>query len=40
MPLYALLVYAKNAQDDMTSDEKRVVQALVGALKATRKEMK
>ena len=40
LPLYALLVYAKNAQDDMTSDEKRVVQALVGALKATRKEMK
>lgn len=40
MPLYALPVYAKNAQDDMPSDEKRVVQALVGALKATRKEMK
>lgn len=40
MPLYALLAYAKNAQDDMTPDEKRVVAALVVALKATRKEMK
>lgn len=40
MPLYALLAYAKNAQDDMTPDEKRVVSALVVALKATRKEMR
>ena len=40
MPLYALLAYAKNAQDDMTPDEKRVVVALVVALKATRKEMR
>ncbi len=40
MPLYALLAYAKNAQDDMTPDEKRVVAALVVALKATRKEMR
>jgi mRNA-degrading endonuclease RelE of RelBE toxin-antitoxin system len=40
MPLYALLAYAKNAQEDMTPDEKRVVAALVLALKATRKEMR
>lgn len=40
MPLYALLAYAKNAQDDLTPDEKRVVSALVVALKATRKEMR
>ena len=40
MPLYALLAYAKNAQDDMTPDEKRVAAALVVALKATRKEMR
>ena len=40
MPLYALLAYAKNAQEDMTPDEKRVVSALVSALKATRKEMR
>lgn len=40
MPLYALLAYAKNAQDNLTPDEKRVVSALVVALKATRKEMR
>ena len=40
MPVYALLAYAKNAQDDMTPDEKRAVSALVVLLKATRKEMK
>ena len=40
MPIYALLAYAKNAQDDMTPDEKRAVSALVAVLKATRKEMK
>lgn len=38
MPLYALLAYAKNAKDDMTPDEKRVVTAVAAALKATRKE--
>lgn len=37
MPLYALLVYAKAAQADMTPDQKRTVQALAAALKATRK---
>jgi hypothetical protein len=34
MPLYALLAYAKNDQDNMTSDEKRTVSALAAALKA------
>jgi hypothetical protein len=38
IPLYALLAYAKNAQTDMTPDEKRAVSAMAAALKATRKE--
>ena len=40
MPLYALLAYAKNAKDDMTSEEKRTVAALAAALKAAWKERK
>ncbi len=39
-PLYALLAYAKNAKDDMTSEEKRTVAALAAALKAAWKERK
>lgn len=38
MPLYALLVYAKNAKTDMTPDEKRAASALVTLLKSARKE--
>jgi hypothetical protein len=37
MPLYALLVYPKNAKTDLTQDDKRAVTALVAALKATRR---
>ena len=37
IPLYALLVYPKNAKSDMTPDEKRIVSALVEALKAARR---
>jgi mRNA-degrading endonuclease RelE of RelBE toxin-antitoxin system len=33
MPLYALLVYAKNVRTDMTPDQKRAVTALATALK-------
>ena len=40
MPIYALFAYAKNAKDDMTPDEKRVVPAIAAALTATRKETK
>lgn len=40
MPLYALLVYAKNAQIDLTPDEKRVVATLAAGLKAAWKERK
>jgi hypothetical protein len=40
MPLYALLAYAKNAKEDMTGDEKRVVASLAAALKAAWKETK
>jgi len=40
MPIYALLVYAKNARDDMTPDEKRLVAALAAALKAAWKDRK
>lgn len=38
MPLYALLVYAKNTKTDMTPDEKRAASALVALLKSARKE--
>jgi hypothetical protein len=33
LPLYALLAYAKNARDDMTRDERRMVATLATALK-------
>lgn len=38
MPIYALLVYAKNVKTDMTSDEKRAVAALATELKKAWKE--
>lgn len=34
MPLYALLVYTKNARTDMTPEEKKAVGALAATLKA------
>lgn len=37
MPLYALMVYPKNAKSDLTQDDKRAATALVAALKAARK---
>ena len=37
IPLYALLVYPKNAKTDLTPDEKRAASAFVDVLKATRK---
>ncbi len=37
LPLYALLVYPKNAKVDLTQDDKRAASTLVAALKATRK---
>jgi mRNA-degrading endonuclease RelE of RelBE toxin-antitoxin system len=37
LPLYALLVYPKNAKTDLTQDDKRAASALVEAIKATRK---
>ena len=41
IPLYALLVYAKNARTDMTPDEKKAVSKLAELLKAAaRKEPK
>lgn len=41
IPLYALLVYAKNTRADMTPDEKRAVSRLAEMLKtAARKELK
>lgn len=40
MPLYALLAYAKNTKADLTPDEKRIVSALVVALKAVRRRTK
>ena len=38
VPIYALLVYAKAAQTDMTKEEKRVVSALAKALRTAWKE--
>lgn len=34
MPLYALLAYAKNDQDDMTAEQRRTVSNLAAELKA------
>ena len=38
IPLYALLVYAKSNQADLTPNERRAVATLASALKATAKE--
>ena len=38
IPLYALLVYAKSDQTDLTPNERRAVVTLASALKATAKE--
>ena len=38
IPIYALLVYAKNVKTDMSPDEKRAVAALAGELKKAGKE--
>jgi mRNA-degrading endonuclease RelE of RelBE toxin-antitoxin system len=37
VPLYALLVYSKNAKTDLTQEDKRAASAIVDAIKATRK---
>ncbi len=37
VPLYALLVYPKNAKTDLTPEDKRAAAAIVDAIKATRK---
>jgi hypothetical protein len=37
MPIYALLIYAKNERADLTSDERRAVAAFAARIKATRK---
>ena len=36
-PLYALLIYGKGEQDNLTPDQKRVVRAFAEAIKAARK---
>lgn len=38
VPLYALLVYAKNAKSDMTPDQKRAASAFAARLKAAWKD--
>lgn len=40
IPLYALLIYPKNAKTDLTSDEKKAVRKLVRQLKEERKARK
>ena len=37
IPLYALLVYAKNKKADLTPEDKRAASALVDSIKAARK---
>jgi hypothetical protein len=37
MPIYALLIYAKNERADLTPDERRAVSAFASSIKATRK---
>jgi hypothetical protein len=37
MPIYALLIYAKNERADLTPDERRAVAAFAAGIKATRK---
>ena len=37
VPLYALLVYPKNAKTDLTQDDRKAASAFVDAIKATRK---
>lgn len=37
MPIYALLIYAKNERADLTPDERRAVAAFASSIKATRK---
>ncbi len=37
LPLYALLVYSKNAKTDLTQYDKRAASAIVDAIKATRR---
>jgi mRNA-degrading endonuclease RelE of RelBE toxin-antitoxin system len=39
LPLYALLVYPKNAKTDLTPDDKRAASAFVEALKAARRKI-
>jgi mRNA-degrading endonuclease RelE of RelBE toxin-antitoxin system len=36
-PLYALLIYGKDEQDNLTPDEKKIVRTFVEAIKAARK---
>jgi hypothetical protein len=38
MPLYALLIYGKNEQDDLTPDQRRAVADMAAAIKAARKQ--
>jgi hypothetical protein len=37
MPIYALLIYAKNERADLAPDERRVVAAFASSIKAGRK---
>src|SRR5262245_9482472 len=37
MPIYALLIYAKNERADLTPEERKAVAAFAAAIKATRK---
>jgi hypothetical protein len=37
VPLYALLVYPKNAKTDLTQEDKKAASAFVDAINATRK---
>jgi mRNA-degrading endonuclease RelE of RelBE toxin-antitoxin system len=38
VPLYALLIYGKDEQDNLTADQKKAIRAFAAAIKATRKQ--
>lgn len=38
VPLYALLIYGKDEQDNLTADQKKALRAFAAAIKATRKQ--
>ena len=40
MPLFALLIYGKDEQDDMTAEQKKVVSKLAASIKGSHRRRK